>query len=88
MELLRSKKLFYGISSRYTIANFESITYEEFHDCLIDKGVYFIWYFHYMPVGNDASPKLPTLEQRAETYRHIRHYRAYKTIVSYIILTL
>ena len=21
-------------------------------------GAYFIWYFHYMPVGNDAAPEL------------------------------
>lgn len=81
MELLRKKKLFYGISSCYTSANFESITSEEFFDSLIDLGAYFIWYFHYMPVGNDASPDLlPTPEQRTETYRRIRHYRATKPL--------
>lgn len=81
MELLRKKKLFYGISSCYTSANFESITSEEFFDSLIDLGAYFIWYFHYMPVGNDASPDLlPTPEQRMETYRRIRHYRATKPL--------
>ena len=58
MELLKKKKLIYGISACYTSANFESITSEEFFDSLIEKGAYFIWYFHYMPVGNDASPEL------------------------------
>ena len=52
MELLRRKKLFYGISACYTSANFSSITSEEFLDSVIDMGAYFIWYFHYMPVGN------------------------------------
>ena len=55
MELLKKKKLIYGISACYTSANFESITSEEFFDSLIEKGAYFIWYFHYMPVGNDAA---------------------------------
>lgn len=81
MELLKSKQLIYGISACYTSANFESITSEEFFDSLIDLGAYFIWYFHYMPVGNDASPDLmPTPEQRTETYRRIRHYRATKPL--------
>lgn len=81
MELLKRKKLIYGISACYTSANFESITSEEFYDKLIEMGAYFIWYFHYMPVGNDASVELlPTPEQRTETYRRIRHYRATKPL--------
>ena len=81
MELLRKKKLLYGISACYTSANFVSITSEEFFDSLIEMGAYFIWYFHYMPVGNDALPELmPTPEQRVETYHRIRHYRAAKPL--------
>lgn len=81
MKLLRQKKLFYGISACYTSANFESITSEEFFDSLIDMGAYFIWYFHYMPVGNDAAPELmPTPVQRVEAYNRIRKYRATKPL--------
>ena len=81
IEILRQKKLIFGISSCYTSANFESITSEEYYDSLIDMGAYFIWYFHYMPVGNDASPDLmPTPEQRAETYHRIRKYRSTKPL--------
>ena len=80
-ELLRRKKLFYGISACYTSANFESITSEEFFDSVIDMGAYFIWYFHYMPVGNDASPELmPNPMQRKETYYRIRKYRMEKPL--------
>ena len=44
-------------------------------------GAYFIWYFHYMPVGNDAVPELlPTPEQRKGTYERIRHFRASKPL--------
>lgn len=81
MEILHSKKLPYGISSCYTSANYDSITSEEYYDTLIKMGAYFIWYFHYMPVGNDASVDLlPTPEQREVVYRRIREYRLTKPL--------
>ena len=77
MELLRDRKLLYGISSCYTSANYQSITSDEYYQSLIDMGAYFIWYFHYMPVGNDAAPELlPSPEQREYIYHRIRHLRA------------
>ena len=81
LALLRRKKLVYGISSCYTSVNYESITSEEYLDSLIDMGAYFIWYFHYMPVGNDAAPHLmPTPEQRRGIYERIRRYRSEKPL--------
>lgn len=81
MELLRRKKLIYGISCCYTSANYDSITSEEFYDSMIDLGAYFVWYFHYMPVGNDAAPDLlPTPAQRIGVYKKIREYRATKPL--------
>ena len=81
MELLHSKKLLYGISSCYTSANYESITSEDYYNSLIEMGAYFIWYFHYMPVGNDASPELlPNPEQRKAVYHRIRNLRATKPL--------
>lgn len=81
MDLLRERKLLYGISCCYTSANYDSITSEEYYDMLIDKGAYFVWYFHYMPVGNDAATKLlPSPEQRELVYRRIREYRRRKPL--------
>lgn len=81
MELLRDRKLVYGISSCYTGKNWESITSEEYYDSLIEMGAYFIWYFHYMPVGNDAVPELlPSPGQREAVYRRIRELRAKKPL--------
>ena len=81
MDLLRERKLLYGISSCYTSVNYDSITSEEYYDMLIEKGAYFIWYFHYLPVGNDAAPELlPTPEQRELVYRRIREYRRKKPL--------
>ncbi|MBR1689712.1 MAG: radical SAM protein [Oscillibacter sp.] len=81
MELLHRKKLVYGISSCYTSVNYDSVTSEEYFDRLIELGAYFVWFFHYMPVGNDAVPDLlPTPRQRTEVYRRIRKYRAEKPL--------
>ena len=81
MALLREKKLLYGVSSCYTSVNWDSISSEKYFDMLIGLGAYFIWFFHYMPVGNDASVELLlTPEQRTEVYHRIRHLRASKPL--------
>ena len=81
MELLKAKHLPFGISACYTSANLDSISSYEFMDHIIELGARFIWYFHYMPVGNDASPELlPSPEQREFMYHRIRDIRATKPI--------
>ena len=81
MQILHDKKLIYGVSCCYTSMNYQSITSEEYWDMMIENGAYFVWYFHYMPVGNDASPGLlPTPEQREHVYRHIRELRKNKPL--------
>ncbi|MFC2477610.1 MAG: radical SAM protein [Treponema socranskii subsp. buccale] len=81
MDILNKKKLVYGVSSCYTSANYDSITSEEYYDMLIEKGACFIWYFHYMPVGNDAVPELLlSPDQRETVYRRIREYRTRKPL--------
>ncbi|MCD8335718.1 MAG: radical SAM protein [Lachnospiraceae bacterium] len=81
MELLKEHRLPFGISACYTSKNADSISSEEFYDMIIESGALFIWYFHYMPVGNDAVPELmPTPEQRTEMYHRIRWYRKTKAI--------
>ena len=81
MELLRSRKLPYGISCCYTSANYDDITSEAYYDKLIEMGVFFVWYFHYMPVGNDAVPELmPTPEQLELVYRRLCKYRSEKPL--------
>ena len=48
---------------------------------MIDWGALFVWYFHYMPVGNDAVPELlPSPQQREAMYHRIREVRATKPI--------
>ena len=48
---------------------------------LVDKGVLFAWYFHYMPVGNDAVTQLmPTPAQREMMYDRVRYCRRTKPL--------
>ena len=79
MDLLRQYGIVFGTSICYTRKNIQTVTSDKFLDLLISKGAWFTWYFHYMPVGNDASiDLLPTPEQRAYMVRRIREIRSVK----------
>ena len=81
MDLLKEHGLVFGTSICYTSANYKSVTSDEFIKMLVDKGCRYALYFHYMPVGNDASPELLlTPDQREEMYRAIRKFRSTKAI--------
>ena len=55
-----------------------SVALVSFKMCIRDR---FAWFFHYMPVGNDAVPELmPNPDQRETVYRRIREYRKTKSI--------
>ena len=83
MALLKQHKLPFGISTCYTSRNYADISSEKFFDMIIESGALFIWFFHYMPVGNDAVTELlPTPEQRETVYRRIREFRSTKAIFS------
>ncbi|MCH4157399.1 MAG: radical SAM protein [Acidaminococcaceae bacterium] len=77
MDLLKKYGLLFGTSICYTRKNLETVTSDAFLDLIISKGVWYTWYFHYMPVGNEASlDLLPTREQRAYMVRRVRKIRA------------
>lgn len=81
MCILKEKKLPFGASCCYTSKNVESLSSEEYMDMLIEAGAKFAWFFHYMPIGNEAVPELlPTPEQREIMYNRIRAYRETKPL--------
>ena len=83
MELLKAHKLPFGISTCYTSANVDSVSSEEYFDKIIDCGALFVWFFHYMPTGNDAVVELmPNPQQREKMYHQIRKFRQTKSIFS------
>ena len=65
MDLLKENGLVFGTSICYTSKNYKTVTSDEFIDMIVEKGCRYALYFHYMPVGNDASLELlpnPTAE--------------------------
>ena len=81
MEILKERKLAFGISCCYTSKNAEVIGSEEYIDDMIAKGAKFAWFFTYMPIGNDAVTDLiATAEQREYMYHQIRKFRKTKPL--------
>ena len=77
MDLLKKHGIVFGTSICYTSQNIEAVTNDTFMRFLCDKGAHFGFYFHYMPVGNEAAPELmPTPEQRKYMIDRIRYLRS------------
>ena len=76
MDLMHEHHIPFGVSICYTSQNYLTVTSDEFLDMLIEKGCVFAWFFHYMPVGVNASPDLLlSPEQREYMYHKIREIR-------------
>ena len=77
MDLLKKYGIIFGTSICYTRANIEAVTSDEFLRMISEKGARFGFYFHYMPVGNNAVLDLmPTMEQREYMIKRIREIRS------------
>lgn len=79
MDLLREHGIVFGTSICYTSQNIEAVTSDSFLNMISEKGAKFGFYFHYMPVGNNAvTDLLPTPEQRKYMIERIRYIRSNK----------
>jgi MoaA/NifB/PqqE/SkfB family radical SAM enzyme len=77
MDLFKKYGIIFGTSICYTSANIEAVTDEKFLRFIASKGARYGFYFHYMPIGNNAVPSLmPTPEQRKMIIEKIRYYRS------------
>ena len=77
MDLLKKYGIIFGTSICYTRQNIDAVTNDAFMRFLCEKGAHFGFYFHYMPVGNEAAPELmPTPEQRKYMIDRIRYLRS------------
>jgi MoaA/NifB/PqqE/SkfB family radical SAM enzyme len=77
MDLLKKYGILFGTSICYTRSNIEAVTSDEFLRMIADKGARFGFFFHYMPVGNNAVPELmPTVEQRKYIIKRLRYVRS------------
>lgn len=76
MDMLKKYGIIFGTSVCYTKYNLDAVTSDEFFRFLSEKGARLGFFFHYMPVGNNAvTDLLPTPEQRVEIIKRIRHIR-------------
>jgi len=81
MEILKAKRLLFGISACYTSVNVQDVGSEQYYDQMIDWGAKFCWLFTYMPVGRDAVPELMvSAEQRKFMYEQVRGFRETKPL--------
>ena len=79
MDLMKEYGLLYGTSICYTSKNYKVVTSDEFLQMLVDKGAILSWFFHYMPVGKDASVDLLlSPEQREYMVHRVRFIRSRK----------
>ena len=84
MDLLKKYGIIFGTSICYTRDNIEAVTSEEFLRFIAEKGARFGFYFHLMPVGNNAVPELmPTVEQRKMIIEKIRWVRSDKCDIEF-----
>ncbi|MCG0277439.1 MAG: radical SAM protein [Thermanaeromonas sp.] len=81
MDRLRKRGAVFGASITITRENVEEVTSDEFVDFLIEKGVAYVWTFHFIPVGRDPDLSLViTPEQRAYLAERIPYLRTHKPI--------
>ncbi|MCR5546921.1 MAG: radical SAM protein [Lachnospiraceae bacterium] len=84
MDLLKKYGIVYGTSICYTRDNIEAVTNDDFLRFISEKGARFGFYFHYMPVGNNAVPELmPTVEQRKKMIEKIRWVRSKESDIEF-----
>lgn len=80
MDLLKAHGLVFGSSICYTSQNYKAVTDQEYIKLMVDKGCRYALYFHYMPVGNDASVELlPNPDQREYVKNRTRQIRNFET---------
>lgn len=84
MDLFKKYGIIFGTSICYTRYNIEAVTSDEFLKMITEKGARFGFYFHYMPVGNNAVPDLmPTVEQRKYMIQRIRYIRSAESDIEF-----
>jgi MoaA/NifB/PqqE/SkfB family radical SAM enzyme len=81
MELLKARKLLFGISACYTSVNVSDVGSENYYNQMLEWGAKFCWFFTYMPIGRDAAPELMvSAEQRKFMYEQVRAFRETKPL--------
>ena len=82
MDHLKAHGVLFGASVTITRHNCREVFSDEFIDRLIEKGVLYMWGFHYIPIGRNPDFSLRiTPEQRAELLERVRWVRRNRPIL-------
>lgn len=81
MDRLRENGVLFGASLTVMRDNVEELLSDEFIDFLIEKGVTYVWAFHYVPIGRNPNVEMMlTPEQRAWMIERVKEIRATKPV--------
>jgi MoaA/NifB/PqqE/SkfB family radical SAM enzyme len=82
MDLLRERGVIFGTSVTAMRTNTEQLFSDEFIDFLIEKGVIYMWCFHYIPIGRNPNVEMMlTTDQRLGLVQRIRELRQNKPLL-------
>ena len=82
MDLLAERGVFFGASLTTTKDNVDILFSDEFIDFLVEKGVLYIWNFHYMPIGRKPSTDLMiSAKQRRFLAERVPQLRSEKPVM-------
>lgn len=82
MDLLRERGVFIGASVTAMRNNIEQLFSHEFIDFLVEKGIIYVWSFHYIPIGRNPNVELMlTPEQRTWMFERVRELRKNKPVL-------
>jgi MoaA/NifB/PqqE/SkfB family radical SAM enzyme len=81
MDFLRQEGVLFGSSVTQTRENMYAISSDAFVDMLVEKGVFLIWYFQYIPIGRKPDMSLMLApQQRDIVRRRLRGIRSTKPL--------
>lgn len=64
LENCRRRGLVTGVATSVCQSNYDDLVSEEFIRELIDRGVHYLWYYIYRPVGPDPAPELALTQEQ------------------------
>lgn len=83
MELLKKRKVLFGVACHYNAKNCQSVGSERFYDTMIYLGAKFASFSAYMPTGRDSDRQLLlTAEQREQFHHSLKNFRKTKPLLT------
>jgi MoaA/NifB/PqqE/SkfB family radical SAM enzyme len=83
MELLKKKKVLFGVACRYNARNCETVASERYYDTMIYLGAKFASFSAYMPTGDAGDAELLlSAEQREAFHRSLKEFRKTKPLLT------